>query len=452
MPDYFYEYYIVQKFGPGYVATNITYVVAAVLLLNGVERTRRGLLRKLGEISLCWLGTVVYCGAVYSVSGHSFWMDRSMMALFLLFYAAALSRYSPVTRLVRGCVFFACTMLALPISEPVGELVKDYIDASYTWAEHLTSLIVVALTVLAVAFLRRFSTERLTFIPTFPVIVVAVISILSTILTLTCMELGLSRGYSVLQAVCFWIIILLTYYMFYTVSREYEQNLELIALRHKEELDGEMLQFSRESYEEMHQIRHEVKNHLAYIRALAECGEYDKLWEYLNVVSGETEELFRFVECGNDVINAVMNHAIKQARASGVEIASQIVVPPRLPYQETKLCSLLANLLDNAIEASVCSGQARPVVAVSIRPQQDYLFLRVSNPVGEGGSGQPSLRTTKADKKLHGFGTKIIRRVAEQYQGSVKFEVKDRQFIVDVMLSLGEEPQDEKHVSGDLRR
>ena len=47
MLDYFYEYYIAQSLGPGYVATNITYVAAAVLLLNGVERTWRGLLRKL---------------------------------------------------------------------------------------------------------------------------------------------------------------------------------------------------------------------------------------------------------------------------------------------------------------------------------------------------------------------------------------------------------------------
>lgn len=449
MLNYFYQYYVSQNFGPGYVATNITYVAAAVLLLNSVERTRRGLLYKLLEIILCWLGTIVYCSVYYHLLGH-IWMDRSMMALFLLIYSVFLSRYTPITRLVRSCVFFACTMLALPISEPVGELIRDYVDTSYTWAEHLTSLIVIVLTALVVAFLRRFSTEQLSFIPTFPAVVVAVISVLGTILTLAYMELGGSRGYGVLQAVCFWIIILLTYYMFYTVSREYEQNLELIALRHKEELDGEMLQFSRENYEEMHQIRHEVKNHIAYIRALSENGEYSKLKEYLNVVTGETEELFRFVECGNDVINAVMNHAIKQAKASGVEIESQITVPPNLPYQETKLCSLLANLLDNAIEASVRSGTQHPVVCVGIRPQQDYLFLRVTNPVAENGPGQPSLHTTKADKKLHGFGTKIIRRVAEQYQGSVKFAIKEGRFIVDVMLSLEGERQDGEYVSGDL--
>lgn len=449
MLDYFYEYYIIQSFGPGYVATNVSYVIAVVALLNGMERSWRGLARKLAELVLCWLGTVAYCGVYYRLLGHA-WMDQSMMALFLVFYAAVLSRYSPITRLVRSCVFFACTMLALPISEPVGELIMDYVDASYTWAEHLTSLIVVVLTVLAVAFLRRFSTERLAFIPTFPAVVVAVVAVLSTFLTLACMGSGASRGYGVLQAVCFWVIMLFTYYMFYTVSREYEQNLELIALRHKEELDGELLQFSRDSYEEMHQIRHEVKNHLAYIRALAECEDYGKLREYLNIVSGETEELFSFVECGNDVINAVMNHAIKQAKANGIEIDSQIIVPPRLPYQETKLCSLLSNLMDNAIEASIRSGEERPVVTVSIRPQQDYLFVRVSNPVAEACAGHPTLRTTKEDKKLHGFGTKIICRVAEQYQGSAKFVVRDKRFFADVMLSLGEEGQNGEIVSGNL--
>lgn len=448
MLDYFYEYYIARSFGPGYVVTNTAYVAAAVLLLNGVERTRRGLLRKLAEIILCWLGTVAYCSVYYQLVGNA-WMDRSMMALFLLLYAVFLSRYSPITRLVRSCVFFACTMLALPVSEPVGELIRDYVDASYTWAEHLTSLIVVVLTILAVAFLRRFSTEKLAFAPTFPAIVVATVSALGTFLTLACMESGASRGYGVLQAVCFWIIMLLTYYMFYTVSREYEQNLEFVALRHKEELDGEMLQFSRESYEEMHQIRHEVKNHLAYIRALSECGEYDKLKEYLNVVSGETEEMFHFVECGNDVINAVMNHAIKQARAGGVEVDFQIVVPPELPYRETDLCSLLSNLMDNAIEASVRSNVEQPVISVGIRPQQDYLFLRVTNPVAGEAAGQPALHTTKADKRLHGYGTKIIRRVAEQYEGSAKFRIQDGLFIVDVMLSL-EGEQDGEATFGDL--
>lgn len=56
MLDYFKAYYVAQIFGPGYVATNITYVIAAVLLLNGVDRSRRGCCASLGRSSCAGWG------------------------------------------------------------------------------------------------------------------------------------------------------------------------------------------------------------------------------------------------------------------------------------------------------------------------------------------------------------------------------------------------------------
>ena len=440
MLDYFMTYYVEMNFGPGYAVTNVAYVIAVVLLLNDTQRSWSGLLRKTGDILLCWLGTVAYCSFFHKLLGHDY-MDQSMMLLLLIVYAVFRSKYRKATRLVRSCVLYACFMQSLTISEPVGELLNDlFAGGEHTWMEHLTSLVVVLLAAAVVAFLRRFSTERFSFISTFPVILVAVISGLGVLLQWSGNPLGSSRAYNVVVASSFWLLELLSYYMFYIGGQEYDRNLELVALRHKEELDEELLQLSKDSYEEMHQIRHEVKNHLAYIRVLAENGEYDRLKSYVNVVSGETEELFQFIECGNEVINAVMNHSIKAARARGVEVESQLVVPPELPYPETELCSLLSNLMDNAIEAASQSGEEHPIISVSIRPQQDYLFFRVTNPVSDAISTRRrlTLRTTKEDKKLHGYGTKIIRRIAERNQGSVKFDIRDGRFIADVMLYMEE--------------
>lgn len=42
---------------------------------------------------------------------------------------------------------------------------------------------------------------------------------------------------------------------------------------------------------------------------MTENRQYDKLHDYLEQISGQTEEIFCFIECGNDVINAVMNYA-----------------------------------------------------------------------------------------------------------------------------------------------
>ncbi len=443
MLDYFQTYYIEQALGPGYVATDIAYVVGLVLLLNDVQLTPRGIARKTGECALFWLLSVVYCTAYYLLIGGSL-MDRTMMAVLLAVYALFVSRYKPVTRIVRSFVYFSSTLLMIPVSEPIGELIKDNINVDYTWADHLTSVVMILATVLVVLFLRRYSTEKLTFIPRYTVWLVVVSAALSGILVMLSDALEIGRAFKVPTMASLWIIELMSYYMFYIVNQEYERNLELVAIGHKEELEEELLQFSRDNYEEMHQIRHEIKNHLAYLQVLAEQDEYEKLKIYLHTVSGETEELFRFVECGNDVINAVMNHAICQARNRGVEIDAQIIVPPTLPYEETQLCSLLSNLMDNAIEAAAQSGTESPTVRVLIRPQQDYLFLRVTNPVRTDLPPRRvlSLHTTKENQKLHGYGTKIIRNVAERYQGSVKFDLRDGIFLADVMLYLEEGRED----------
>ena len=50
-------------------------------------------------------------------------------------------------------------------------------------------------------------------------------------------------------------------------------------------------------------------------------------------------------------------------------------------------------------------------------------------------ANNPKLITTKKDKELHGFGTKIIRDIAEKYDGSVDFyDTSDGQFCCSVIL------------------
>ncbi|MCD7761080.1 MAG: hypothetical protein LUH16_04805, partial [Clostridiales bacterium] len=268
--------------------------VGLVLLLNDFQLTPRGIARKAGECALFWLLSVVYCTAYYMLIGGAL-MDRTMMAVLLAVYALFVSRYKPVTRIVRCFVYFSSTLLMIPVSEPIGELIKDNINAEYTWAEHLTSVVMILATALVVLFLRRYSTEKLTFIPRYTVWLVVVSASLSGILVMLSDALEIGRAFKVPTMASLWIIELMSYYMFYIVNQEYERNLELVAIGHKEELEEELLQFSRDNYEEMHQIRHEIKNHLAYLQVLAEQGEYEKLKDYLHTVSGETEELFRFV-------------------------------------------------------------------------------------------------------------------------------------------------------------
>ena len=122
-----------------------------------------------------------------------------------------------------------------------------------------------------------------------------------------------------------------------------------------------------------------------------------------------------------------------------------ILVPHTLPFRDEDLCSLLSNLLDNAIEAAAQSGEAEPTVDISILPRQEYLFIHVTNPVDKTlpEKRRMTLETTKASHtELHGFGTRIIRRIAERYHGSVKYSMTGGIFTTNVMLELPEETKE----------
>lgn len=452
MLKYFQNYYIALQMGPGYVMTNIFYAIAVVALLCPLSQLRgKKMLRRVADMVLLFALNVLICGLGYNVAGHSMLLDRIAAIIQLLVYALWFSSYRPVTRLVRSVVFFACFLQIIPISEPIGEWFKN-IDQSLMWTEHFTWVIVIAMAMAVLMMMRRYSTEDLTFVPTYPSVLLCVIAAIGIVWQLVSPYLNPDRSYNIPVAVCFFTITVLGYLMFYNVSREYDTNLELMAVQHKQTLDRELLSFSEESYTEMHEIRHEIRNHLNYIKLMAESGEYQKLKEYVDMICGETEDAFRFVECGNQVINAVMNHMIRLGDSMGVKVEWQIVAPPEIPFKDTEFCSLLSNLLENALEAAQQAGVEHPEVMVRIWPQHDYLFIHVENPVNDSVSPQRrlSLRTTKDDQRTHGYGTKIIRDLVKKYQGSIKFDMKRNRFTADVMLCLVQEEKHGEDQSGDL--
>ena len=110
----------------------------------------------------------------------------------------------------------------------------------------------------------------------------------------------------------------------------------------------------------------------------------------------------------------------------------QIVLPPHLSIPDHHLCSLVANLLDNAIEASRKIEDMKMV--------KDYLSLTIRNKMDPSMQDKAlTIRTTKADKKQHGLGRQIIDDIVRRYNGISTREIKDGWYIASVMLELGAE-------------
>lgn len=439
MLRYFQAYFIDMEYGPSYAITQISFIIATVLLLNNISFTTKGILKKLAEILIWFMGTLVFNSIYYLIFGSKL-MFFLPWIFTLLTYSLLASKYSISTKILRSFFFGSSSVLILGISEALGVL-RDKGKIEFLQGVDITSIFVITGFLLIILLLHRFSTETLLYVPKFYIVLMVAISIFGCLSQFTYRSLldyteFKVEAFNAIICLCLWVLEMMAYYMCYIVAHEYSQNMDLIAMQHKAEIDKSVYKFSQQNYEEMSSLRHELKNHNAYMKTLLLNKEYEKLEDYFKEGLVESNEFYKGVDCGNPVINNILNYEITKAKSYGVALESQIVVPSKLPFRDTDLCSLLTNLLDNAIEACGSRKCYEPTVRINIRQDNSYLFIRVINPIDDSVPAEErlSLKSTKINSRAHGYGTKVVNMITERYNGYVKYMIQDNHFIADTML------------------
>ena len=187
----------------------------------------------------------------------------------------------------------------------------------------------------------------------------------------------------------------------------------------------------------MKELRHELGNHFTFLESLAEQGQLDQIREYLRSAEKTLDENARIVATANPVVNSMINQKLTYARSLGIDSQAKVVLPDGpLPLDDLTLCSLLGNLINNAIEA--CRDQMSPTILVEIHPLKSYLVFRVENSVTyDVLQKNPHLLSTKEDAENHGIGLRVTKRIIEENNGILHYEMSapDR-FAVQVMLQI----------------
>lgn len=223
-----------------------------------------------------------------------------------------------------------------------------------------------------------------------------------------------------------------------------EQNeiVELQAERQRLYGERELARVTEDNLEDLRSIRHDLKNQYSYMQILLAQRRYGELEEYFRQSSENLlPQLGQFIDCGNRVVNTILNMEFVKARKAEVAFTHQLVVPPVLPFGEDDLCAVLTNLLDNAIEECARlrrTGRTDVSLRLEIYPQKSYLFVLCRNTTGRtelvrSGRG---LRTTKGDEQLHGHGTRIVTKIAEKYNGCAEFALSDGLFVAKLLLDM----------------
>ena len=245
---------------------------------------------------------------------------------------------------------------------------------------------------------------------------------------------------------CVLVLVLCAVYAVHSICREQSRNLDLLAERQRSESEKDLVRLTTKQLDDLRQLRHDIKNQYSYMRILLAERRYDELEEFFQRQDGELAVLAAPLDCGNRCVSIVLNMERQKAESAGVALRTKLVVPPVLPFPDEELCSLLSNLIDNAIEECVRLGEYFPKymeqgVSVSINPgnpSSDYLYIEVKNPTDRKSLSRRAngIVSTKDDAALHGYGTRIITRLAEKYNGSALFEASNGIFTARVLLDM----------------
>ena len=210
----------------------------------------------------------------------------------------------------------------------------------------------------------------------------------------------------------------------------------------RQELENENMKLRQSYYEELERnqlairkLRHDMNNHLGVIGSFMETGEYEKAMDYfkkLQVAAAAGSRKF----CENGLVNAVIN--AKYNLAEKLEIPCFINMELKKIYDmdDVSLCTIFANLLDNALEAaSGIPEKEKRRLSLKARLVSDALCIEVENTfAGEVKEAKGRLVTTKEKVEGHGYGLRSVQDVVELYGGHIQISHEDGIFRVTIWI------------------
>ena len=227
----------------------------------------------------------------------------------------------------------------------------------------------------------------------------------------------------------------------YALCREQQAIIDLQAEKQRFLSEQEQTRMTEAMLHNLRSIRHDLKNQYAYMQILLSEKRYTELEDYFSELLSALPAPLNLVDCGNHTLNTVLNMEFSKLRADGIPFQHKLVVPPALPFKNEDVCAILSNLIDNAAEE--CrrmkeKGMEQPDILVEIHPHQSYLFIQCSNSTDRTALTRKKggLQTTKGDAELHGYGTQIIMKLAEKYNGYANYNLEDGRFVAQVMLDM----------------
>lgn len=189
-------------------------------------------------------------------------------------------------------------------------------------------------------------------------------------------------------------------------------------------------------YEKNRILYHDMNHHNLVMWKLAEKGEYERLHEYLEKLRPEEKTEHR-QWTQNPIIDMILEYKTLAMEKKQITYRVDSDIVGEISISDKELCSLFANLLDNAIEACEKLEQEERKVHIQIRKHNAMFMLVVENSCEKYALAKSGIfRTGKPDKAFHGYGLHSIRQTVRNQGGQFEYGQHENNFYVKILIAL----------------
>ena len=212
----------------------------------------------------------------------------------------------------------------------------------------------------------------------------------------------------------------------YSTARH--NKLRLAELEYEQKLSQNYYDSIRKNAEQLMKYKHDFNNIVSTAYSLLSSADPEQRERGMQILGELYQKNLKNPiiphYCANSTINAVIFDKMNAADERGVELVTDINIPENMKVELTDLCSVFANLIDNAFASAEKSKNNK--VELSAHTDIGCLFVLAKNYPDE----MPQLPAKKSHFKNgkfseHGYGLDIIRGVAEKYDGSLEMRTEN---------------------------
>lgn len=232
------------------------------------------------------------------------------------------------------------------------------------------------------------------------------------------------------------IINLMMNYLFFIVinllSKEYNNNKILSIEKERLEAQTRYIEEIEDTYKKIRELKHDYNNHLNIITNLAVLGKNEEVADYIKEIEKRFLSTDIICQTDNIIIDSLVNSKYIYANSNHIEFDIKVNRIGKINILDTDLCSLIGNLLDNAIESAFKAE--RKYINLEIKRAKKYLSIKIYNTTNGIVNYKDGKFLTTKNKENHGIGLGKVNSIVNDYNGYMKIKYNEKIFEVNIFL------------------